>query len=402
MNKNLRKLAYSHIAYRIGFINAIYILFFQYIGFTFESIGLFEAITSITILLVDIPSGILADRRGRKISILCSYISWFLLMGVFAVSSANWIILILAGILNGCDFSFRSGADSALIYDLLASEGQSGTFLKTKGQFSALGLVATTLSMLAGGFLFAINPRLPYYCQMVSMGCAILILLSVHEPPLNSTPDVPPSIVSQMKESVRIVFKNRHILWITIFSLFFGVFIESYWDIYSQFHFQELGVTDQYIPFVFAFFLLLGAFGALIVHKVVQVLGERVNFYGAIISQGLIFIFMAVITSWWGIAILVGLLVMNREMGSLAIENYENRYIKSSQRASVLSAMSSMRNSIFGGPVIIWFFGWLFDRTLFSSIMVGSGSIMLLIGFILILIKDYMEKKTLGPTQVVI
>ncbi|UYP44803.1 hypothetical protein NEF87_001088 [Candidatus Lokiarchaeum ossiferum] len=393
MNSNLRKLACSHIAYRIGFINAIYILFFQYIGFTFESIGVFEAITSITILLVDIPSGVFADRQGRKNSILLSYFSWFLLMILFAISSANWIILICAGILNGCDFAFRSGADSALIYDILQSEGQSDTFLKVKGQFSSLGLLATTFSMLLGGFLFVINPRIPYYCQIVTMGCAILLLSFVHEPPLKSSTKLTPSIYSQMKKSVSIVFKNRDILWITFFSLFFGVFIESYWDIYSQFHFQELGVSDQYIPFLFAFFLLLGAFGASIVHKMVDFLGERATFYGVIVSQSLIFIFMGMITSWWGMSILVGLLVMNREMGFLVIENFENLYIKSSQRASVLSAMSSMRNSIFGGPVIIWFFGWLFDRILFSSIMIWTGGIVISIGVFLILIKDRMHKK---------
>lgn len=54
LKSNIWKIAISNVLYDIGFINAIYILFFQFLGFNFSDIGIFEPVTSITIVITDL------------------------------------------------------------------------------------------------------------------------------------------------------------------------------------------------------------------------------------------------------------------------------------------------------------------------------------------------------------
>ena len=63
---NLWKFLIVKLTCNFSLISAIYILYFQYLEYTFQDIGLFEGITSLTILLLELPSGILADHLGRK------------------------------------------------------------------------------------------------------------------------------------------------------------------------------------------------------------------------------------------------------------------------------------------------------------------------------------------------
>ncbi len=63
---NLTYIMLSEAWFNLSFISAIFILFFTSRGYTFQDIGFFELITSLTIVITDLPSGVLADRVGRK------------------------------------------------------------------------------------------------------------------------------------------------------------------------------------------------------------------------------------------------------------------------------------------------------------------------------------------------
>ena len=135
LQSNIWKITISDVFYRFGIIGSIYILYFtDYLGFGKFHIGLFEGITSLTIVASDLFTGVVADRIGRKNSVLLSNLAFFImaiLLGVAGwISSGLLVILIVSGILNGLEFSFRSGARSALLYDTLIQLNQEKDYLK--------------------------------------------------------------------------------------------------------------------------------------------------------------------------------------------------------------------------------------------------------------------------------
>jgi MFS family permease len=100
LESNIWKIAVSDILFRIGLINAIYILYFQFLGFTFSDIGLFEAVTSGVIIVTELPTGVLADYMGRKWPVFAAN-AWMLCFALLlGFSSGGGLVIVCAGVLS--------------------------------------------------------------------------------------------------------------------------------------------------------------------------------------------------------------------------------------------------------------------------------------------------------------
>lgn len=384
LNSNIWKITLSEVLFSFGLISAIYILFFQFIGFTFNDIGLFEAITSIAIIAMDLPTGVLADNIGRKWSVLIANIFMLGMALLLGFSSGGMFILVFAGLLNGLEFSFKSGAKSALIYDTLKGLKKEDTFLKVTGKINAYARVSGVIGMIIGAFLFSINPRLPYWTWSVFILASILILLSVHEPIKVNMKYNLKGFISDMKKTIRYIFSNKKLLWIAIFFLIPAVFAESYWDVFSQAHLELLHLNPAYLGIVFAIFAGFNALISYYADDIEKRIGEKKSLYLIIIMQSLLFFAMAYINVLIALIIAIILFTMNREYLKLVCDNYQNKHIPSKNRASILSGISFLNNSLFGGAIIIWLFGLSIDIFGSFQTLIVSGVIVLVLGLILL------------------
>lgn len=131
------------------------VLVFVEKGLSFFQIGLLIAIREITVNLVEVPSGAIADVYGRRSSMILSfaaYIVSFILFGL--ASSLTW--LVAAMILFGIGEAFRTGTHKAMIFAWLKSQGRiderTAFYGKTRSWSklgSALSVVIATVFVLA-------------------------------------------------------------------------------------------------------------------------------------------------------------------------------------------------------------------------------------------------------------
>jgi len=361
LKSNIWKIALSNVLYDIGFINAIYILFFQFLGFTFSDIGIFEAVTSITIVIIDLPSGSIADSIGRRWAVFIANIFMLMMVMLLSLSSGGITVILIAGILSGLEFSFKSGANTALLYDTLKHLDREEDFLKVSGRLNAFSLISRLSGMIIGGFLFAFNPRLPYWVWAIFIGFSLIFLVLIKEPIKTNLKYNLKTLFSDMKESLRFIFKNKKLIWLVIFFLLADVFAESYWDVYSQAHLNSAGLLPRDFGFIFAIFTGLSAVASFYINKVEKKLGEKWSLYLIILVHGFIFFALAFFNFWIVLVIILIFFTINREFGWLIRESYTNKLIPSANRASILSAISFLYNGLFGGAVIIWLFGLSLD-----------------------------------------
>ena len=141
LQKNIIKIALSDFFYNFGLIWAIYILYFRFLSYSFQDIGLFEAITSITIILTELATGSLADIIGRRNTVILGNLSMLIFALVLGLGSGGTLILLIVGFFSGLDFSFRSGARTALLYDTMVDLNRADDFLKVSGKIHALSLI---------------------------------------------------------------------------------------------------------------------------------------------------------------------------------------------------------------------------------------------------------------------
>jgi len=388
LQKNILKIALSDFFYNFGLIWAIYILYFRYLNYGFQEIGLFEAICSITIVLTELATGALADIIGRRNTVILGNLSMLILALVLGLGSGGALILIIAGVFGGLDFSFRSGARTALLYDTMSELNRSDEFLKVSGRIQAFTLISKMMGMIIGSFLFLINPRIPYLIWSVFLIISIIILAFVKEPKTSPNQMKITEMWQNMKSGVKFIFKNTRLLWFTAFFLLADVFAESYWDIYSQEHLINLGLTTKWIGIIFAILTGFSSIASYYIADIEKRLGEKLMLFLIIGVQGTLFFVMIIIKDWFWILIILLFLTINRNFSWLLEENYRNKLIPSSMRAGVLSAASFLKNGLFGGWLIIWMFGLLIDSIGIRYVLLISALVVLIFGFSMILLRN--------------
>ncbi len=153
-------------------------------------------------VLFEIPTGVVADRWGRRVSFLCGTLTLAATTGLYVLlwqlhSVFVWWAIISA--LLGLGFTFFSGATEAWLVDALAAtrfDGQlEGVF--ARGQV-VIG-VMTLSGSVAGGFLAQLtNLGVPYVARTaILLGMFVVALIMMHD--LGFTPARGKRPVAEMK-----------------------------------------------------------------------------------------------------------------------------------------------------------------------------------------------------------
>lgn len=214
------------LSYLEGFFE--YLIFIVPIWYAFESqfaspatLGLIYSVSHLITLLLELPSGALADLLGRKKTIIIGLLMIF--SGAIIVSqaqSATW--LWIAYIIMGVASSFISGADTALYYDSLKQLGKEGEFSRYSANKGIVIRTALVVSSLLSGVIFALHPRLPYLLWGVCVLCASVVVFFYTEPDIDSEAFSLHSYISQTKIGFKQLFKTPYIKALSLYYLVVG------------------------------------------------------------------------------------------------------------------------------------------------------------------------------------
>jgi MFS family permease len=179
MKKDLQYVKFSAYGFlkNLQFFDPFLILFFREMGISFFHIGILYSVREIATNITEIPTGILADTWGRRLSMILaflSYIASFLLFYFFP----SFGLYLVAMVLFALGESFRSGTHKAMIMEYLKQQGMSDQRVEYYGHTrgwaqkgSALSsLIAAALVFFSGSyrsvFLWSI---IPYVVGMLLM-----------------------------------------------------------------------------------------------------------------------------------------------------------------------------------------------------------------------------------------
>lgn len=199
------------ILFNVRFYYPVFMVMFLDFGITLEQFGLLNAAWAAAIVLLEVPSGALADLVGRRRLLVASaglMVVEMLLLCLVPVLSA-WVfpVLLLNRLVSGAAEAFASGADEALAYDSLDSAGLAGEWPRVLERLMQAGAVVTIVSMIAGGLLYDPRPmnalaaaiglppvltladtfRLPVWCTLGSALGAVGVTLAMREPARDKT-----------------------------------------------------------------------------------------------------------------------------------------------------------------------------------------------------------------------
>ncbi len=161
-------------------------VFLTSLGFDQAALGLMAACYSSLIPLLDLFSGILADRWSRKGVLMLASVAAMLnaLLGGLSHDVPTYLVSTL---FFGVEVALVSGTYESILYDtLLEHTGHSHAFEQRLGQVKLLSSLALLLSSLAGGLVATLlSPRLAYFATIPLVAISLGALLTLREPHLH-------------------------------------------------------------------------------------------------------------------------------------------------------------------------------------------------------------------------
>ena len=198
--RNVRLFIWFRVFFNARFYYPVFTILFLDFGLTLEQFALLNVAWAVTIVLLEVPSGALADTLGRRNLLVFTGILMVMEMALLCFvprGNANILfgVFLLNRILSGAAEAAASGADEALAYDSLQKEGcetkwgqvlekqmrmQAAAFLMAMSLGAAVydpALMQRIIDWL--GFEFTVSReltlRLPVF---LTLGMAVLTLLT--------------------------------------------------------------------------------------------------------------------------------------------------------------------------------------------------------------------------------
>lgn len=180
---NVPKLAALRFLCWMHLMSAVIIPFFREWGrLSFVQIFALQTWFMLACFLMEVPTGAVADRFGRKVSVACG---GFLLAAASLLygSFPHLAVFVVAEGLFAVAITLISGADEALAYDSLLAQGREAEASRVMARLEAAKLAG----ILAGALLGAVvasrfGVRWPMLLQAIPLGLSGLVALTLVEP----------------------------------------------------------------------------------------------------------------------------------------------------------------------------------------------------------------------------
>ncbi|GAA2646022.1 MFS transporter [Nonomuraea recticatena] len=134
----------------------VYALLFSDSGLTVPEITSLLVIWAVSGLLLEVPSGALADTLSRRALLVAAPLLGAAGFALWTAVPAYWAFAV-GFVLWGAREALESGALEALVYDHLDHDGAAEEYAKVMGRARSVGLVAVALSMAVAGPVFAVG-----------------------------------------------------------------------------------------------------------------------------------------------------------------------------------------------------------------------------------------------------
>ena len=209
MQRNIKLYPWYRFLRNLSFYQAVWFLYFQSNLSAAEAILLY-AIYDITTTVLEVPSGYLSDRYGRRLTLIFSALAG--LAGAVLLWLGNGFgAFALGQALLGAHAAFASGTDTSLYYESLAAEGreeevEAGEVIAWRYSFTGLAL-----SAFLGGGMALIDPVLPFVATALAFVALLVVTLLLKEP---TNGDAAPTSETLRLAHLWAALKNPVLAWL--------------------------------------------------------------------------------------------------------------------------------------------------------------------------------------------
>lgn len=259
------------------------------IGFDDATTGLMVIMMSIMILVVETPSGILADRWSRKYVAILGVVS--LSMCAVILGTSNSIPVFIAGtMLWGTYSAFYSGTYESMIYDTVLEEGQPAhRFQHMLGSMRIVEGSGFFVGAIIGGIIASqVGLRETYLYSLPLLALSAVFLWRFKEPTLHKSGTIEP-IVGHISKTFGSVLKRRFLIPALIASVLFSAVVTTTFEL-SQLWFIQLDTPIIWFGIIAAVLFSTWGFGGVLTKRLTHALSAKIVSFICVLSYGVLIV----------------------------------------------------------------------------------------------------------------
>lgn len=329
-------------------------------GLSLAQIAGMQTILMVSMLVMEIPTGVLADRMGHRRSYQISLVMAALGEAVTLLAD-TYPKFLIGQFVAGTGFAFASGSVDALVYESLPKGNRTEGMQRAKGMIGAAIQLASLVAYSIGGWLTREltfeNMRFTLKLDVVFVGFAAVLAFALREPAAAVVAERMRSL-DLLKSGWRNVHRSAPLQRLMILAIATNAFVPHLLIFY-----QEYFLVSSVAPIWLGLGLALGSgvafFTQLHAWRLSGWLGERNAMLVATGVPGVLYLLMALVTHP---VIAVVLFIVQWGMVQVAIPLFSglyNEHIEEGARAtslSLINAVVTIYISI-GGVVLGWMAG---------------------------------------------
>ncbi|GAB3144783.1 MFS transporter [Micromonospora sonneratiae] len=256
-SRPLRTFAVTQFLLEVQFWFPVWLIYLLDLGIPLTTALLADAVFRIVSVACEFPVGVVADRIGRRRAYLALAGMTMLTFAVITqIQSVQ--LLFAAWVLWGVLWALTSGAASTYLYELCAQDELKISPAKAFGLVRALSNLSILLSLLAAGYLYETDPRLPFAVTAGLAAVALLLAFTLPEITGSRTATTLSSVLGDIRRAITLT-EVRQAVQLGILLLMFG------WS--ARILFQpmalELGLSARVTGWMYAAFAAASVLGGL-------------------------------------------------------------------------------------------------------------------------------------------
>ena len=395
---NPSRFIWFRIFFNCRFYYPVYAIMFLDFGLNEEQFAYLNVAWALAIVILEVPSGALADQFGRRTLVVAAAIMMVVEMSVLmlmpvvdlatgsgdaeTVKNAVWwlfVIFCINRVVSGAAEAAASGADEALAYDSLPETERESIWSRLTVKllkWQSLGFIAVTLIGAAvydpdvvnrvadwigvdRHFTQAETLKNPIYLTFGMALGALVMAWRLHEPK-TLLPDCELPLGESIRKSFRRTFaaggwilRTPVVLMLMLVGLFYDSIIRLYYTVGSIWM-EVIGYEPRWFGLIAVAGSVVGILAASLGGRLVERRSPSFNFGLVTILVLIGLLSLAFPIRYWSVAFLPALWLSMRLL-HLFLSNFLNRVIPSESRATMLSFRGLTMNLSYG--LVTWFYG---------------------------------------------
>lgn len=299
-----------------------------------EQFTIIFSVFALSTLILEIPSGVVADILGKKKTLLLSRTTYLIELYILAFHN-GFLLFLIAKIISGFGVSLSSGTSSALLYDSLKKLKREKDHKKISGKIQSITSFFMAIVFLMGGVLFSIHYKLPALISLPLSTIGLILTFYITEPYSNNKKLTMKASLDHLKESFRLFWKKDYIKYIVLLAVPTATTVSIMYSLSSA-YLENILIPVTLIGAVAFTGSMVASYTAKKAHRLEKNIGERKSLDLIQLLTILIIFLMSLMLNYVGLVFYLAIPFL-AAFSAITFNDYANKHIQTKNRATMLS-----------------------------------------------------------------